>query len=201
MPQSLEYNGSLTAEQFLFREIRITSRMYLDGIDVNKAIELVQADNLFQYPTERQISRMVRTCYKRIEALDNQDLVQILATGYIDTAKQVNLYAMMRYNMLVRDFMIRLVGEKLRIQDYFLTKKDINAFFTDLQAQNSTVASWSEETIKRIRGVLVRCLVETQYLENQRDEKLHPIFLSGDLERGIRDNGDESALAAFNCFE
>ncbi len=201
MPQSLEYNGSLTAEQFLFREIRITSRMYLDGIDVNKAIELVQADNLFQYPTERQISRMVRTCYKRIEALDNQDLVQILATGDIDTAKQVNLYAMMRYNMLVRDFMIRLVGEKLRIQDYFLTKKDINAFFTDLQAQNSTVASWSEETIKRIRGVLVRCLVETQYLENQRDEKLHPIFLSGDLERGIRDNGDESALAAFNCFE
>ena len=201
MPQSLEYNGSLTAEQFLFREIRITSRMYLDGIDVNKAIELVKADNLFQYPTERQISRMVRTCYKRIEALDNQDLVQILATGYIDTAKQVNLYAMMRYNMLVRDFMIRLVGEKLRIQDYFLTKKDINAFFTDLQAQNSTVASWSEETIKRIRGVLVRCLVETQYLENQRDEKLHPIFLSGDLERGIRDNGDESALAAFNCFE
>lgn len=201
MPQSLEYNGSLTAEQFLFREIRITSRMYLDGIDVNKAIELVLADNLFQYPTERQVSRMVRACYKRIEALDNQDLVQILATGDIDTAKQVNLYAMMRYNMLVRDFMIRLVGEKLRIQDYFLTKKDISAFFTDLQAQNNTVASWSEETIKRIRGVLVRCLVETQYLENQRDEKLHPVFLSEDLERGIRDNGDESALVAFNCFE
>ena len=201
MPQSLEYNGSLTAEQFLFREIRITSRMYLDGIDVNKAIELVLADNLFQYPTERQVSRMGRACYKRIEALDNQDLVQILATGDIDTAKQVNLYAMMRYNMLVRDFMIRLVGEKLRIQDYFLTKKDISAFFTDLQAQNNTVASWSEETIKRIRGVLVRCLVETQYLENQRDEKLHPVFLSEDLERGIRDNGDESALVAFNCFE
>lgn len=201
MPQSLEYNGSLTAEQFLFREIRITSRMYLDAIDVNKAIELVLVDNLFQYPTERQVSRMVRACYKRIEALDNQDLVQILATGDIDTAKQVNLYAMMRYNMLVRDFMIRLVGEKLRIQDYFLTKKDINAFLTELQAQNSTVASWSEETIKRIRGVLVRCLVETQYLENQRDEKLHPVFLSEDLERGIRDNGDESSLIAFNCFE
>ena len=201
MSQSLEYNGSLTAEQFLFREIRIISRMILDGIDVKSAIELVLSDNLFQYPTERQISRMVRACYKRIEALDNHNLVQVLAMGDIDTAKQVNLYAMMRYNMLVRDFMIRLIGEKLRIHDFFLSKKDINAFFTDLQAQNSTVASWSEETIKRIRGVLVRCLVETQYLENPRDEKLNPIFISEELERGIRDNEDEVALSAFNCFK
>ena len=58
------YNGGLTAEQSLFYEIRIVSKMYLEGVSVDDAIEAVKADNLFQYPTERLVSRMTRACYR-----------------------------------------------------------------------------------------------------------------------------------------
>lgn len=69
MERSLIYNGTITAEQFLFYEIRIASKYYLDGTPVEDAIEEIKKNNLFQYPTERLVARMVRSCYKRMDAL------------------------------------------------------------------------------------------------------------------------------------
>ena len=76
MERSLIYNGTITAEQFLFYEIRIASKYYLDGTSVEDAIEEIKKNNLFQYPTERLVARMVRSCYKRLDALDDEQLRQ-----------------------------------------------------------------------------------------------------------------------------
>ena len=79
MDQAHLYNGSLTAEQFLFYEIRIAAKYYIDGKTIEEAIEIIKKDNLFQYPTERQVSRLARACYKRLGALNNEQLVHELA--------------------------------------------------------------------------------------------------------------------------
>ena len=42
MERSLIYNGTITAEQFLFYEIRIASKYYLDGTSVEDAIEEIK---------------------------------------------------------------------------------------------------------------------------------------------------------------
>lgn len=91
MDNTRPYNGSLTAEQFLFYEIRIAARLYLDGKTIEEAIEEIKKDNLFQYPTEREVSRMARACYKRLNALNNEDLVRELASAPVSVAKQINL--------------------------------------------------------------------------------------------------------------
>ena len=93
MERSLIYNGTITAEQFLFYEIRIASKYYLDGTSVEDAIEEIKKNNLFQYPTERFVARMVRSCYKRLDALDDEQLRQELSVAPIEIAKQINLYA------------------------------------------------------------------------------------------------------------
>lgn len=54
MDQTHPYNGSLTAEQFLFYEIRIAAKYYVSGLKIDEAIERIKKNNLFQYPTERQ---------------------------------------------------------------------------------------------------------------------------------------------------
>ena len=194
------YSGSLTAEQFLFYEIRIASKLYIQGIRVDDAISRIKEGNLFQYPTERQISRMTKACYRRLDALDNQTLIQELSNAPTEIAKQINLYAIMRYNRLVWDFMIQVIGEKFRTQDFSFERKDLNAFFSRLQAQNDSIAGWSDSTISKIKSVLVRCLVETEYLDHFKSTILNPIFLCEELEQGIRENNDIEILPAFNCF-
>ncbi|HPM75325.1 MAG TPA: DUF1819 family protein [Saccharofermentans sp.] len=196
----MPYNGTLTAEQFLFYEMRIVSKQYIEGKSIDEIIEYIKSDNLFQYPTERMVMRMARACYKRIIALENEKLVYEVANAPLEVAKQINLYSMMRYNGLVREFMEKLIGDKYRQQDFSFTKKDINVFFSYLQEQNDDVAAWSEQTISKIKQVLTKCLIETEMLDNLKDTTLNPIFISAELEAGIRENNDLSALAAFNCF-
>jgi len=196
----MPYNGSLTAEQFLFYEMRIVAKQYLEGKSIEEIIEYIKRDNLFQYPTERKISKLTRACQRRIVALDNEQLVDGLANAPVEVAKQINLYAMMRYNRLVREFMIDLIGEKYRQHDFSCTKKDINVFFSRLREQNDDIAAWSEQTIIKLKQVLTKCLIETEMLDNFRARELNPIFISAELESGIRENNDLTALPAFNCF-
>ncbi len=196
----MPYNGSLTSEQFLFYEIRIVSKQYLEGKSIDEIIEDIKRDNLFQYPTERKISKLARACQRRIDALGNEKLVYELANAPAEVAKQVNLYAMMRYNRLVREFMTDLIGEKYRQQDFSYTKKDINIFFSRLREQNDDIAAWSEQTIMKLKQVLTKCLIETEMLDSFRARVLNPIFISAELESGIRENNDLTAFPAFNCF-
>ena len=197
---TMPYNGALTAEQFLFYEIRIVAKQYLEEKSIDEIIEYIQRDNLFQYPTEREVSRLTRACHKRLVALDNDKLVFELANAPAEVAKQINLYAMMRYNRLVREFMEGLIGEKYRQHDFSFTKKDINVFFSRLREQNDDIAAWSDQTIAKLKQVLTKCLIETEMLDSFRDHNLNPIFISAELESGIRENNDLTALSAFNCF-
>ena len=196
----MPYNGGLTAEQFLFYEIRIVSKQHLEGKSIDEIIEFIKRDNLFQYPTERKISKLARACHRRIVALDNKKLAYELANAPIEVAKQINLYAMMRYNRLVREFMTDIIGEKYRQHDFSYTKKDINVFFSRLREQNDDIAAWSEQTITKLKQVLTKCLIETEMLDSFHARELNPIFISAELESGIRENNDLTALSAFNCF-
>ena len=195
-----KYNGKITAEQFLFYEIRIASKYYLSGTSVEDAIKEIRENNLFQYPTERLVARMVRSCYIRMDALDDELLRQELAEAPVQIAKQVNLYAMMRYNRIVWDFMVNVIGEKFRNQDFHFSRKDLNIFFSGFQEQNDDVAGWSDLTIQKIKQVLTKLLVEVEILDTVKATCLNPLFVSEELEQGIRRNHDFEVLAAFNCI-
>ena len=143
---------------------------------------------------------MVRSCYKRLDALDDEQLQQELSSAPAEIAKQINLYTMMRYNRIVWDFMVGVVGEKFRSQDFEFSRKDLNVFFSHLQEQNDDIAGWSESTVNKIKQVLTKILVEVEILDTFKSTRLNPLFLCEELEEGIRRNNDLEALAAFNCF-
>lgn len=200
MGKSNEYNGGLTREQFLFYEIRIVAKLILEGEDRDSIIKKLKDENLFQFPTERMISSIANTCFKRIDALESDSLVEELANGSMEVAKQINLYAMMRYNRVVWDFMVTVIGEKFRTQDFGFSQSDLNLFFLRLQEQNDQVASWSDATVNKIKQVLKKSLVECCFIDSVRADKLNAVFPYDELIEGIKENGDFDALAAFNYF-
>lgn len=92
-----KYNGGLTREQFLLFEIRIVASLMLQGFTRNEILEKIKKENLFQFPTERMISSIAGTCFRRIDALESETLVYHLANAPAEVEKQINLYAMMKY--------------------------------------------------------------------------------------------------------
>ncbi|MBQ6171541.1 MAG: DUF1819 family protein [Clostridia bacterium] len=195
-----DYNGGLTREQFLFYEIRTVATLLQQGLSRNEILEKIKQENLFQFPTERMISSIANTCFKRIDALESETLVYPLANAPADVAKQINLYAMMKYNRIVWDFMTTVIAEKFRTQEFDFSKKDLNVFFFRLQEQNDSVASWSDSTINKIKQVLTRTLVECEYLDSIRATQLNSVTIAPELEDELRTSNEKAALAAFKLF-
>lgn len=194
-------SASLTREQFLFYEIRTTAKLLQEGLSTEDAIKKITEDNLFQYPTEKAIKKIAQGCIRRLEAMDSDDLIQAIATEPSDVSKQICLYAMMKQYRLMWDFMITVIGTKYRQQDFTFSRRELNAFFLQLQEQDDLVASWSEATIKKMISVISRVLVETEYIDNAKSLTLNPVLISRTLENSLRENGDTLALLAFNCLD
>lgn len=193
-------SGQMTREQFLFYEMRTIARLMAEGLSEKEIIERIVKDNLFQYPTEKSIQKMARTCMVRLKSLEDANLIVVIASQPAEIAKQVCLYAMMKRYRLIWDFMITVIGEKYRISDDSFGKIDLNSFFLRLEEQDDLVASWSDSTISKLKQVLTRMLVENEYIDSARATKLNPVWLHPVLENAIRAKGDEIALPAFNCF-
>jgi hypothetical protein len=194
------YNAAITREQFLFYEVRTTAKLLHDGCSADEVVERIVSDNLFQYPTEKSVRKMALACLRRLDALGDDSLVEAIATQPSDVAKQICLYAMMKQYRLVWDFMITVIGEKYRLSDITFGKIDLNSYFLRLQEQDDWVATWSESTVTKLKQVIAKMLVENEYIDSIKAIKLNPVWLQPVLENAIRENGDEIALPAFNCF-
>ncbi|MDO4514849.1 MAG: DUF1819 family protein [Lachnospiraceae bacterium] len=200
MDSTYPYIASLTREPFLFYEMRTTAKLICEGLSDTDVVCKITEDNLFQYPTEKTIARMSKACIKRLRTIEDDSLIQAIATQPTDVAKQICLYAMMKQSRLVWEFMITVIGEKYRLKDSSFGKIDLNTYFMRLQEQDDTVASWSDQTITKLKQILARVLVETEYLDNLKSDHLNPVWLQPILENAIRSNGDLAVLPAFNCF-
>ena len=196
------YRGSaqITREQFLFYEMRTTAKFMREGLNDDEIIDRIVDENLFQYPTERSIRQMAKACVNRLKGMGDEDLIEAVALQPSETAKQICMYAMMKQYRLVWDFMITVIGEKYRIQNFSFSQMDVNVFFMQMQEQDDYVAGWSETTVKKIRQILIRILAENEYLDHIKSDHINPVWLNPVLENAIRSNHDDRALAAFNCF-
>ena len=192
------YNGSLTREQFLFREARIVARFVLEGLDDNTIVDRIYAENLFQYPTEKMTRNIVGVVLKRVRSLESRSILDQFIYGPLDLAKQINLYSIMRTNRLVKDFMVEVLGSKMMIQDYSLGRKDLNVFFTHLREQDEKVNRWSDLTIQKIKQVLVKFLIEVDMIKGIDDGVISPIYGHSELIELIKDNRDDDMLLIFN---
>lgn len=197
---SSPYKASLTREQFLFYEMRTTAKLYTEGLTEEQIIERISMENLFQYPTEKSLRRMAQGCISRLKTLHDDALIEAIATQPSEVSKQICLYAMMKNSRLVWEFMVKVIGEKYRLRDCSFGKIDLNVFFMRLQEQDDTVAGWSESTITKLKQVLIKILIENEYLDNVKSETLNPVLISSVLENAIHCNNDDAVLPAFNCF-
>ena len=129
MDHSYQYIASLTREPFLFYEMRSTAKLMVSGLSDEAVVKEIVDQNLFQYPTEKSITRMAKACIKRLQAMEDDSLIFAIASQPTDVAKQICLYALMKQSRLVYEFMLTVIGEKYRLRDTSFGKIDFNIFF------------------------------------------------------------------------
>lgn len=90
--ENIPYKASFTRDRFLLYEMKMTARMMCEGLTDKEIVDKVYEENIFQYPTEKSIKRMVRTCLGRLKNIDDESLVAAIANDTQDAVKQICLY-------------------------------------------------------------------------------------------------------------
>lgn len=201
MDSNAPYIASLTREPFMYYEMKITAKLLEEGLSEEEAIKKIFKENLYQYPTEGSLKMRARACIKRLNALEDEELISWIINRPSDISRQVCLYAMMKHSRLIWEFMITVIGEKYRTRNFSYNRMDLNIFFTRLQEQNDTVASWSDSTINKLKSVLGSLLKENGYIDETSSKRLNEVLLDYKLKDKIIKNGDATCLPAFNYFE
>ena len=189
--------AAITREQFLLREMQVACQLYEEGLSNDEIIQKIKSENLIQYPTERMVGNIARVCCKRIDAVESDAIIHIIATGMPEAAAQANLYAMMCTYPLVRNFTTSVVARKFQELDFTLDSIEMNAYMTRLQVEYENMAEVSESTIGKIKQVLRKALIECGMLASARSDELIPILLDFDVREAIEAKGDIEALRAY----
>jgi hypothetical protein len=201
MDSNTPYIASLTREPFMYHEMKITAMLLEEGLSEKEVIEKIFKENLYQYPTERSLKTRAKACIRRLNALGDEELISWVVNRPLDISRQVCLYAIMKDSRLIWEFMITVIGEKYRTRNYSFSRMDLNVFFTRLQEQNETVASWSDSTIVKLKSVLTNLLKENGYIDKTNSKRLNEVLLDYKLKDKIIENKDAACLPAFNYFE
>ncbi len=193
-PITLEYSASLTGDPLLYFEMRETAALILEGLSEDKIKEKIYAENIFQYDTKNRIYRRIASLKTRLSLLDEY-LLNMLVNGMSETGKIITLWTIYKTNRLFYEFIEEVVKEKLLIGQG-LEDMDVSLFFQRKAEEDDKVAAWQEGTVKKLKSVIKKILLETDIL--RRDKTLQRKILHPDLRAYLLDKGERQFLA---CIE
>lgn len=195
MTIELEYSSSLNGASFLFFELKQVIKLKQQGLARDEIRKKVKEENLFQFNNQGRINRALPSVMKRAEVID-ETLTALMLEGSIETGKILNLYAIMKTDLLFFEFMDEVIGEKLHNNDYLIEKKDINLFFTSKAEQSEKVASWSDINVEKLKRAYMQVLYESGMLRTRQGKELSRLIIDEQVRQHLTHIGDQRYIRA-----
>ncbi|MDH2889836.1 DUF1819 family protein [Bacillus subtilis] len=195
MTMELEYSSSLNGASFLLFELKQVIKLKQQGLAKDEIRKKVKEENLFQFNNQGRINRALPSVLKRAEVID-ETLAALMLEGSIETGKTLNLYAIMKTDLLFFEFMDEVIGEKLHNNDYLIEKKDINLFFTSKAEQSEKVASWSDINVEKLKRAYMQVLYESGMLRTRKGKELDRLIIDEQIKNHLTRIGDARYIRA-----
>lgn len=185
----MEYSAGLTSQLFWLQESRKTVSLMMEGKSKADIREIVWSENIYQVKAEYRAIEVLNNTWRRVALLPEDVCAHFVACD-IETAKVINLIAVMMDSRLLFEFMHDVFAEKLRLGEKEITDRDLNVFFADKALQSEAVAGWTETATRKLKQGITRILFEAGLLESSRRpctiRRLHVNYRANDL---LRQNG------------
>lgn len=195
MTLDLAYSSVLTGASFMMYEFKQLVILKEQGLSDTEIKQSVLEENIFQYEKMSSIKRAFPYILKRVNILD-ETLRNLVVEESLETAKAINLYAIMKSDRLFFEFMNEVIQEKLQKNDYILEKKDINTYFTVKAEQSDFIASWSETTVQKLKQVYKKILLEMGMLKSLKSGELSRLIIEEQIKNNLTQIGDARYLRA-----
>ena len=185
----MEYSAGLTSKLFWLQESRKTADYILKGYSREEIKKLAWEENIYQVKAEYRAFEVLNGTYRRICALPGE-VLRVFTTCDLETAKILNLIAILMDSRLFFEFLYEIYDEKIRLGEKEITDRDLNGFFSDKALQSEVVAGWTETSVKRLKACMTRMMYEAGLLDSSVKPRLiRPIHVDYRTEELLIANG------------
>lgn len=161
----MEYSAGLTSKLFWLQESKKTAEYILRGYNRSEIRKIAWEENIYQVKAEYRAYEVLNGTYRRVSALP-EAVLQAFTTCDVETAKILNLIAILIDSRLFFEFFHEVYDEKIRLGEKEITDRDLNVFFSDKAVQSDVVASWTETAVRKLKQCFTRMMFEAGLLEN-----------------------------------
>ncbi len=191
----MDYNASATKHLFWFVETRETARL-LGNHTMDEVRQIVIDENLYQQKSESRLINEFGCIRNRLEALP-EELRKMMITADINTGKLIAFIGCMASDKLLFDLMYDVYRQKVYLGEPGLSDADLNIFFKDKQDQNEKVAAITDTSVKKLKQVYCRYMIEAGLLTGKvTDKKIAKPYIDPDLRFALQSNAMDKYLAA-----
>jgi len=189
MTMDIEYSSVLTGAGFMLYEVKQVAKLKEQGYSDKEIRYKVLEENIFQYDKLTSVKRALPYILKRVDLLDDS-LRRLLIEESFEVGKVINLYAIMKFDLLFFEFMQDVMQEKLNNNNYFLDKVDVNAFFEEKMEQSEFMSSWSESTVAKLKQVFKKILLQVGLLKDLKSGELSRLLIDDRIRDQLQRIGD-----------
>ena len=107
-----DYSAKLTAEPFLYNETKIIAEYILNGEKTAELRRRNVEENLIHHRKIGSVKRVNAPIFRRLEVL-NEELLNDFVYSDIENSKYILLYAIMKTDKLVRDFVVEVYTNRI----------------------------------------------------------------------------------------
>lgn len=163
-----DYSAKLTAEPFLYNETKIIAQYLLDGISPEELKRKNIEENLIKYKSTKSIVRVNSPIFRRLKVMDKEMLEEFVCSD-IETSKYMLLYAIMKTDKLVRDFVIEVYKDKLYMRKEYIEKFDIDNWYEEKCILSKTLRERTESTSAKLKQVIMKILQDSGLVIKEKD--------------------------------
>ena len=143
----------------LEKEMKIACQEYQNTKDLGIIVQKSISDNIFMVNTERRRKELAYKIILRMSALDDF-LIEEIANAPYNTVALVALYALMKTERIVFEFMNEVIKDKIELMNYRLTDIELNQFILCKAQQSEIVARWKDSNKIHVKSALRKIVTD-----------------------------------------
>ncbi|MFA6705759.1 MAG: DUF1819 family protein [Bacteroidales bacterium] len=201
MISELKYSSQIKDMGLLSKEMKIACQEFCVTKDLGVIIQKSINNNIFMVNTERRRKELAYKLIVRMAFLDDY-LIQTLANSTYNTSSILSLYALMKSDRIVFEFMYEIIRDKIQLMNYRLTDVELNQFIVCKAQQDDLVARWKDSNKIQVKSALRKILIDAGILRDLGSVYMVlPPLIDKNIIEHITKLGDEKYLEAMGVLK
>ncbi len=170
----------------MVRENRVVASLLLKHVSPSEWRQAIETENQLQKRSPATAKRFAMAIRKRLELLE-PEFWRAIVDGDDELATQVALCAALERNLLLVEFMERVMADAYATHAEKLERYYWQDFIAESALRDPALEDWKESTKKKMGQVVMRMLAETGYIATTRSLKLQHVSVRPELRAMLED--------------